>query len=128
MFVWILRNLRATLCNYMEGWAVLTIFNFETDNPVCMYVCIYVCMYVCMYYIDTCFSQMRHCMNVCMLCITYIWDFHYLCMYVICIYKRTKEFKCYLVQMMLTLHHRNISDSQPMISLNGPKQLVAVRY
>ena len=49
-------------------------------------------------------------------------------MYVIFIYKRTKEFKCYLVQMMLTSHHRKISDSQPMISLNGPKQLVAVRY
>jgi hypothetical protein len=33
----------------MEGWAVLTIFNFETDSPVCMYVCIYACMYACMY-------------------------------------------------------------------------------
>ena len=83
MFVWILRNLRATLCNDMEGCAVLVIFNFahgaigwkrlamaavrrETDHTVCKYVCkyefftnetLYECMfasiYVCNMYLYT---------------------------------------------------------------------------
>jgi len=99
MFVWILRNLRATLCNYMEGCAVLIIFNFahgaigwngripKRDRQHCCHVCKYICILVCYMY------RYTH-----------------------------EKFKCYLVQMMLTSHHRKISDSQPMIGLNEPKK------
>jgi len=102
----------------MEGCAVLIIFNFahgaidlpwpqSEERPITLFASTYVSMS---------FSQMRHCMNVCL----------YLFMYVICIYIRTKELKCFLVQMLLTSHHRKISDSKPMIGLNGPKKLDAV--
>jgi len=77
------------------------------ERPTTLFVSMYVSMS---------FSQMRHCMNVCL----------HLFMYVICIYIRTKKLKCYLVQMLLTSHHRKISDSKPMIGLNGPKKLDAV--
>ncbi len=47
----------------------------------------------------------------------------YICILVCYMYRYTHEkFKCYLVQMMLTSHHRKISDSQPMIGLNEPKK------
>ena len=65
------------------------------DRPITLFV-------ISMYVSSMSFSQRRHSMNVCL----------FLFMYVICIYIRTKELKCYLVQMMLTSHDRKIDLGQ----------------